>query len=173
MQEIINRLEKWRLERGLDRSQGFEFDLETQASFIFEEIGVEYLRAKDEYEKIDALCDTVVFCVNAASLLGYNALGYKTHGSVSISKILENAVFLLTYKDTDIIGLICAKCVNIIKSMGYDFYKCMNEILKEVESRIGAFNPETGKWEKFKTDEAKALWYKADYSKCKMSSTDK
>jgi len=43
----------------------------------------------------------------------------------------------------------------------------MDETLKEINSRTGAFNAETGKWEKFKTPEAIALWYAADYEKAK------
>ena len=56
----------------------------------------------------------------------------------------------------------------IIEDMGYDYFKCMDETLKEVESRKGAFNPESGKWEKFKDEESQKLWYKADYNSCKI-----
>lgn len=44
--------------------QGFEFDLNTQVSFLTEEI-TEYLRAKNDNDKIDALCDLTVFSINA------------------------------------------------------------------------------------------------------------
>jgi len=57
--------------------------------------------------------------------------------------------------------------VNAIEAYGYDAEKTMDETIKEISSRAGAYNETTQKWEKFKTDEAKALWYKADYSKCK------
>ena len=60
MNEIINRLETWRKERILDATQGFEFDLNNQVSFLTEEI-TEYLRAKNDNDKIDALCDLTVF----------------------------------------------------------------------------------------------------------------
>ena len=56
----------------------------------------------------------------------------------------------------------------MIDNMGYDYFKCMEETLKEIESRKGAFNPESGKWEKFKDDESKKLWYKANYESCKL-----
>ena len=56
----------------------------------------------------------------------------------------------------------------LIEDMDYDYFKCMNETLKEIESRKGAFNSESGKWEKFKDDESKKLWYKADYKSCKL-----
>ena len=64
MNETINRLELWRKERGRDASQGFEFDLNSQVSFLTEEI-TEYLRAKNDDDRVDALCDLTVFSLNA------------------------------------------------------------------------------------------------------------
>lgn len=49
---------------------------------------------------------------------------------------------------------------------GYDPIKAMGETVKEIDSRTGTFDDETGKWTKFKTPEAMALWYAADYSQC-------
>lgn len=57
---------------------------------------------------------------------------------------------------------------NAIRIKGYDPNVAMEETLKEINSRTGAFNPETGKWEKFKTPEAMALWYTANYEKAKL-----
>ena len=54
--------------------------------------------------------------------------------------------------------------INATEAYGYDAEKTMDETIKEISSRTGAFNPSTQKWEKFKTDEAKSKWYKADYS---------
>jgi len=56
---------------------------------------------------------------------------------------------------------------NAIEAHGYDAEKTMNETIKEISSRKGEYNPNTQKWEKFKTEEAKKLWYKADYSLAK------
>lgn len=57
---------------------------------------------------------------------------------------------------------------NAMRIRGYDPNVAMEETLKEINSRTGAFNPATGKWEKFKTPEAMALWYAADYDKAKL-----
>ena len=169
MEKILEKLEKWRKERGLDRTQGFEFDLNTQMSFFFEEIGVEFLRAKTEEEKIDAYCDTIIFAINGSSLLGYIPI-WLENANMSFKSILLKAYLMLdsetaTEFDYSLIFTICKD--NIIE-LGYDFNMCMDETLKEIESRTGAINSETGKWEKFKTDEAKAKWYKADFKKCKL-----
>lgn len=109
---MFQSLKEWREERGLQSTIG-----NIQGN-LCEEL-TEYLRANTVDEQIDALCDIVVFSINA------------------------------------------------IEAKGYDAELCMKETLKEIHSRKGAMNKESGKWEKFKTDDAKALWYKADYSKAK------
>lgn len=112
----FDQINDWANERGL---LNIDWDKCAHASFIAEELS-EFLRAKNGNEEIDALCDVIVFAVNAMRIRGYNP--------------------------------------NI----------AMEETIKEISSRTGAFNPETGKWEKFKTEEAKALWYAANYDKAKL-----
>lgn len=51
---------------------------------------------------------------------------------------------------------------------GYHGDKVMDEVIKEISSRVGAYNPETKKWQKDKSPEAQAKWYSADFSKCKL-----
>ena len=46
--------------------------------------------------------------------------------------------------------------------------KVMDEVIKEISSRTGAYDPATKKWQKDKSDEAMAKWYQADFSKCKL-----
>jgi hypothetical protein len=113
----LDQINNWAKERGL---LDIDWDKSAHASFIAEELS-EFLRAKTDNEEIDALCDMVVFAVNA------------------------------------------------MRIKGYDPNVAMAETIKEISSRTGAFNPQTGKWEKFKTEEAKALWYAANYdeAKCK------
>lgn len=55
-----------------------------------------------------------------------------------------------------------------IAKYGYDGDKVMDEVIKEISSRVGAYNPETKKWQKDKSPEAQAKWYSADFSKCKL-----
>ena len=68
------------------------------------------------------------------------------------------------YNFIDIIEM----CKYMIDNMGYDYFKCMDETLKEIESRKGAFNPESGKWEKSLLPEHIEKWYKANYESCKL-----
>lgn len=172
---IFNRLENWRKERGLDLSQGFGFDLDKQVSFITEEV-TEYLRAENEYEEVDALCDIMVFCINGSSLLVDPKSRYEfvdINSDVSIYDIFEQLSSIKSMGDqTHHSFFNCIDtCRVILRDMGYDLNKCMDETLKEIESRRGGFNSISGKWEKFKDEESKKLWYKADYSKCKSLST--
>lgn len=52
-----------------------------------------------------------------------------------------------------------------IGKLGYDNEKCMSEVAKEINSRTGEIID--GKFTKYKTPEAIAKWYKADFSNCK------
>lgn len=177
MNEILNRLEIWRKERGLDKSQGFEFDLNSQVSFLTEEI-TEYLRAKNDSDRVDALCDLSIFSLNAINGLdnNYDDLFSETYHKAkrinfySIANILDRLPYM--FRKGDYFKFNFMDIVEIsrwmIEDMNYDYFKCMDETLKEVESRKGVFNPDTGKWEKFKDDESKKLWYKANYESCKL-----
>ena len=53
-----------------------------------------------------------------------------------------------------------------VYKLGYDNELSLLEMAKEVNSRKGEIV--NGKFEKYKTEEAKALWYTADYSLCKL-----
>lgn len=52
-----------------------------------------------------------------------------------------------------------------IGKLGYNNEKCMSEVAKEINSRTGEIID--GKFTKYKTPEAIAKWYKADFSNCK------
>ena len=56
---------------------------------------------------------------------------------------------------------------NHIEQKGYDLDLVMKEVLKEISSRVGSINLETGKWEKDRSQDPDTL-YKADYSTCKI-----
>ena len=109
---MFESLKQWREERGLQNTVG---NIEGN---IAEEL-TELLRATTTEDRIDALCDMIVFSVNAIEAMGYNA-------RIAI-----------------------------------------DEVIKEIYSRKGDFNHELNKWQKFKTPEAMALWYSADFNKAK------
>lgn len=51
---------------------------------------------------------------------------------------------------------------------GYDGDKVMDEVIKEISSRVGAYNPDTKKWQKDKSPQAQAKWYSANFTNCKL-----
>lgn len=53
-----------------------------------------------------------------------------------------------------------------IGKLGYSNEQCLIEVGKEINSREGQIV--NGKFEKYKTEEAMAKWYKADFSGCKL-----
>ena len=59
-------------------------------------------------------------------------------------------------------------CEKEVTEMGYNFYECMLETIKEISSRTGHYDKNIHKFVKNKSDEAVKKWYKADYSKCKI-----
>jgi hypothetical protein len=58
--------------------------------------------------------------------------------------------------------------VGEIYKYNYDTSKVMNEVIKEISSRVGAYNPDTKKWQKDKSPEAQANWYTANFNDCKL-----
>jgi hypothetical protein len=89
-----------------------------------------------------------------------------------ISMVVEELGEFLESKDTegriDAMGDIIVFCYGEIAKYGYDGDCVMDEIIKEISSRTGEYSEKTKKWQKFKTPEARALWYKADFSGCKV-----
>lgn len=53
-----------------------------------------------------------------------------------------------------------------IGKLGYSNEQCLIEVGKEINSRTGEIV--NGKFEKYKTEEAMAKWYKANFSGCKL-----
>lgn len=89
-----------------------------------------------------------------------------------IAMIVEELGEFLASSDTD--GRIDAMADIIvfaygeIAKYGYDGDKVMNEVIKEISSRVGSYSEETKKWQKDKSPEAQANWYTADFSGCKL-----
>ena len=137
--EIKERLAKWREERRLTYEN-------QQAGFlgnVFEEVS-EYFRAKNDYEKVDSICDIAVFCFNA---FDFNFKGFK-YEHIKGDNIIEDIIsdFSISIYDNKIhkfeewaYKTLC-KIECLCNEFGFDFYKCMIETIKEIESRTGYYN---------------------------------
>ena len=126
-----------------------------------------------EHEIIDALCDISVFTINA---------GADIPCENKISGI-ENNIFQ-TYKTYETLLNACGgysigfnayafngvlrTCAVLCYKLGFNFQKAMDETIKEISSRTGAYDENAKKWVKDESDEARAKWHKADYEKARI-----
>lgn len=172
--QIMRRLTAWREERQLT----IKSQKEGLISNILEEL-TEFSRAKDAHDYIDALCDISVFLLNTIDydidatkvLQSYQVIperlfSYDKEDQQAMCRII--ATTILTYLD-DRKELILYFIVWLVGKLGYSYYLCMDETLKEIESRVGHYDETIKKFVKDKSPEAQAKWYKADYSKCKVN----
>lgn len=169
--EINARLKKWRKMRGID----IESQRDGLVLNLLEEL-VEFGRAKNDLEKVDALCDMYIFLLNSYPLdsgiktdrqhFGFNFMlsMIKEMNSLDIKDCRDDVIFR-----NEMMFLVYSIEFNL-KELGYEPYLCMCETLQEIESRSGKYDANAKKWIKDTSKEAKAKWYKADYSKCRLDS---
>lgn len=144
--EITDKLAKWREERHLS--------LESQEANlignVLEEI-VEFTRAKDGNERIDALCDMLVFIINATGIKTIER--YKLR--YTPSEIYDEVLFLieiasLLKAESGVYRInIIKNIIQLIKEYGYNPYLCMLETIKEISSRTGKWDDDIKKFVKY------------------------
>lgn len=139
---IKERLAKWREERHLTYEN-------QQAGFlgnVYEEVS-EYFRAKNDLEKIDALCDIAVLIINSFEFLEY--VSFAKINKKSIFEIIEHLnSYFIEYRDKikyyneykEFEYLMIIEIEYLVNILGFDFYKCMLQTIKEIESRCGYYN---------------------------------
>ncbi|EPM2943957.1 hypothetical protein ACTK3C_000578 [Campylobacter jejuni] len=140
--EIKERLKQWRQERHLT----YENQRKDFLGNVFEKAS-EYFRTKDDLERVEALCDIAVFCFNAFDIIDFDYY----------CEFCSNNENIEIYNLTDEISEVCYKvikklhvktsipriisyCQYLCKNLGFDFYKCMLEKIKEIESRTGFYD---------------------------------
>ena len=96
-----------------------------------------------------------------------NRNGYTANIVEELGEYLEAAKKGDEGESVDAICDIMVFSATELVKMGYDIEKSMNQVLLEVESRTGEWDDKNKKFQKYLTDEAKALWVKADYTKAK------
>ena len=89
-----------------------------------------------------------------------------------VSMIVEELGEFLESKDDngriDAMADIIVFAYGEIAKYGYNGDKVMDEVIKEISSRVGAYDPETKKWQKDRSPEAQANWYTANFTECKL-----
>ena len=142
--EINQRLEKWRRQRHLTKEKqrlGY-------LGNVYEEIS-EYYRAKDEYEKIDAIMDITVFTLNSF-YIDYDEYVDSDQSIVVtqiepiINRINQNGLINMDYE-----YILIKELELLTTSFGFDFYNCMIETINEIDSRNGYYDPTINKFVKY------------------------
>lgn len=168
VRRIRRALKKWRKERHLTISN----QLPGLINNLLEELN-ELKEAKNDYEKVDALCDMAVFAINVLTedfsltlIEDSKPLGYPDFEAylVDINNALES------YSD-DEINITLQEFISdmfiCIEELGFNWFKSMIETIKEISSRVGKWDESKKKWIKDKSPEAMAKWYKANYKECR------
>ena len=186
LEKIYAGLKAWRHERGITA----ESQKEGYLVNIMEELG-ELATALREYERcskpsypyqknkkyaeygiIDALCDISVFTINAGADVNCNEkieiinTSQTTRCNSSLSFLLSecgNFVYYGKFSSYVCFNQILLSCAKLCEQYGFDFQIAMDETIKEISSRTGAYDENAKKWVKDESDEAKAKWYQADY----------
>ena len=142
--EINQRLEKWRRQRHLTKEK-------QRLGYLgntYEEVS-EYYRAKDEYEKIDAIMDTTVFTLNSFYIdydeyVDSDKSLVVTQIEQIIDRINKNGLISMDYE-----YILIRELELLTDSFGFDFYNCMIETINEIDSRNGYYDPTINKFIKY------------------------
>ena len=185
--EIYKGLDEWRAERGItaeSQKAGYLVN-------VMEELG-ELATALREYERfskpsypyqknkkyaehriIDALCDISVFTINVGADINCNEKLESINTTTQTTRCNSSLSFLLSEcGNFDYYGKLSSyvcfnqillSCAKLCEQYGFDFQIAMDETIKEISSRTGAYDENAKKWIKDESDEAKAKWYQANY----------
>jgi len=97
-------------------------------------------------------------------MIGYESL-YAREKAKTVFQHFKNHEHVEEEKLVDAFADIVVFSVGSIMKLGYDPKCVLNEVSKEINSRVGSIVD--GKFVKNKSQEARAKWYKAQYFKCK------
>ena len=99
-----------------------------------------------------------------------NLLSYRFDSSLEYKMLKEE---LDEFRDApdehetiDALADIIVVTIGAMYKLGYEPECVISEVLKEINSRVGEIDS-NGKFQKDKSPEAKANWYKASYEQCK------
>ena len=191
LEQIYAKLKAWRHERGITaESQKAGYIIN-----IMEELG-ELATALREYERfskpsypyqknkkyaehgiIDALCDISVFTINAWADIPCELKRTEIElrkSSLDADYILKQMVekcarfSYFEWGEASAFNIILINCAYLCEHYGFNFQIAMDETIKEISSRTGAYDEKARKWVKDESDEARAKWYQADYEKARI-----
>lgn len=167
---LFQSLNEWKAERCLSLDNQREGYLRN----IMEELGelAEAVKQGNSEEYIDALCDIVVFSINALDEYSYSATSMTITRNTSRETLYRNLLHeIAKYArdwDTKYLCNIYHVCKILAMQGNYDLFIAMDKTIKEISSRTGHYSASLKKWVKDTSPEAKSKWYKANYGKCTL-----
>ena len=133
---------------------------------------------KVEHEIIDALCNISVFTINAWADIPCELKRTEIElrkSSLDADYILKQMVekcarfSYFEWGEATAFNIILINCTYLCEHYGFNFQIAMDETIKEISSRTGAYDENVKKWIKDESDEARAKWYQADYEKARIT----
>ena len=190
--EIYKGLDEWRAERGItaeSQKAGYLVNVMEELGELatalreyerFSKPSYPYQKNKKyaEHEIIDALCDISVFTINAGADIPCKFKRTEIEWKKSsldadyiLKQMIEKCAEFSHFEWVDIpsFNIILANCAYLCEHYGFDFQIAMDETIKEISSRTGAYDENAKKWVKDESDEARAKWHKADYEKARIA----
>lgn len=168
IQEIYDRLKVWREKNGItveSQQDGYLANIMLEIG----EVGAE-LQANNDAGVMAELCDCLIIAMNCyggnrsklKDLEFYNYyakfdLKWTFHKTINWLSVFGGYRFINSDLNT-----LTSYIKEIIKNLGFDFNKAMDETLKKIESREGYWDKDKNKWIKTATH------YKPDYESCRL-----
>ena len=127
---------------------------------------------KAEHEIIDALCDISVFTINAWADIPCELKRTEIElrkSSLDADYILKQMVekcarfSYFEWGEASAFNIILINCAYLCEHYGFNFQIAMDETIKEISSRTGAYDENAKKWVKDTSEAAKSKWYQANY----------
>ena len=182
--EIYAQLEAWRDERKItaeSQKEGYIINIMEELGELSQALrGLQFenVRKTAEHEIIDALCDIAIFTINAGEHipceLKHTEMEFKKSSldaDYILKQMVERCAFLSYFEwgEAKSFNIILANCAYLCKHYGFNFQIAMDETIKEISSRTGAYDENAKKWIKDESDEARAKGHKADYEKARIA----
>ena len=190
--EIYKGLDEWRAERKItaeSQKEGYLVNIMEELGELAQALryydralvdGCSYCKAikqTAEHGIIDALCDISVFTINAWADMPCEFKRTEIEwekSSLNADYILKQMVekcarfSYFEWGEASAFNIILINCAYLCEHYGFNFQIAMDETIKEISSRTGAYDENAKKWVKDESDKAKAKWYKADYEKARI-----
>lgn len=161
-------LKQFRDERNIDDAGDFYTYLLDELTELSKEI-----YKGDMGKAVFEACDIGIFVINYIGIKGYITKPFKELDFVSHRQLDKTTVAWIAGEvslamsgnnEKEALLSIYHSCMSAVENAGYDFDLAMIEKIKEISSRTGDINPETGKWEKHKVQ---ANIYQANIEACR------